>query len=286
MTMMIPYYLPYYEQPSWPIPLPIFGEVTIHAFGVLVALALIVGTWVARWHGQQRGQNPVHIVDAVTWTAISGFIIGHMVSVIFYFPERLIEEPWQLLYIPNGLSSFGGFMGGALGAYLYITRRNLPMLPFIETIAVGLAAGWPLGRLGCSIAHDHPGKTTDFFLAFDHPQQGPIHDLGFYEFLFSLVVLALVMVVRRFKWPAGTIPAMMCVVYAPVRFFLDFLRVADAAYLGLTPGQWFSIVLLIGGLALGVYVRKNASALQQVEPPDAAPVPERKKGGRRGRRKS
>ena len=276
---MLPLYLPYYEQPRWEI-----GPLTIHAFGVLVAIALVVGTWVARWHGQTKGQNQTVVVDAATWTCISGFIVGHLVSVIFYFPERVVEDPLQLVYFWNGLSSFGGFLGAGLGLYIFLKRRGLPLLPYFETISVGLAPGWIIGRLGCTIAHDHPGRSTDFFLAFDHPVRGPIHDLGFYEFLFAIFLTILVFIVRRFKWPEGSIPAMMCMVYAPVRFMLDSLRVQDVKYspvaialettggvpqdpapwwyLTFTPGQWFSIALFIVGIAVAVAARRRRDRLR------------------------
>ncbi len=270
---MLPYYLPYYEQPSWTFSLPVFDEVTIHAFGILVAIALIVGTWVARWHGQSRGLDPINVVDAATWTAIGGFIVAHIVSVVFYFPDRLAEEPLQLLYVWNGLSSFGGFIGGVLGALLFLRRRKLPVLAHVEAIAVGLSPGWVLGRLGCTIAHDHPGLQTDFFLAFDHPREGPIHDLGFYEFLFAICLAAVVFAVRRKRYPVGTIPALMCILYAPVRFGMDFLRATDAKYLGLTPGQWIAIAMLLGGALLmrHAWARAPRGEGKQAE---AAPAPD------------
>lgn len=264
--MMLPYFLPYFDQPSWPIPLPVVGPVTIHAFGVLVALALIVGTWVARWHGQSRGQDPTHLVDGTTWTAIAGFVVAHIVSVVFYFPERLQEDPLQIFYIWNGLSSFGGFLGAAFGAYFYFKRRNLDVLAHMESIAVGLGPGWMLGRLGCTVAHDHPGHETTFFLAFDHPTRGPIHDLGFYEFLFAAFITAVIFYVRRLKWPAGSIPALMCIVYAPVRFGLDYLRIQDAHYDGLTPGQWMAIAMLVGGIILMRYSWKRLTWLELAVP--------------------
>ncbi len=264
--MMLPYYLPYFEQPSWPIPLPVVGPVTIHAFGVLVALALIVGTWVTRWHGQSRGLDPTHLVDGTTWTAIAGFVFAHIVSVVFYFPERLVEDPLQIFYIWNGLSSFGGFIGAAVGAYLYFKRRGLDVMEHIESLAVGLCPGWMLGRLGCTVAHDHPGLETTFFLAFDHPTRGPIHDLGFYEFLFAAFITVIVFYVRRLKWPTGSIPALMCIVYSPVRFGLDYLRVADAQYDGMTPGQWMAIGMLVGGYILMRYSWKRLTWLELAVP--------------------
>lgn len=280
---MVPLYLPYYEQPSWDI-----GPLTIHAFGVLVALALVVGTWVTRWHGERRGQDPIANVDLATWTCIGGFIVAHLVSVLFYFPERVAEDPLQLLYVWNGLSSFGGFLGAALGAYVFLKRRGLPLLPHYDSLMVGLGPGWVLGRLGCTIAHDHPGKATDFFLAFDHPRRGPIHDLGFYEFLFAIALTGLIFLVRRYKWPAGAICAVVAVVYAPVRFLLDFLRIQDVTYspvllltgqtgenrpetvpwyfLDFTPGQWFAVFLFFFGIGLWTFVWRKERKLKAAKP--------------------
>jgi prolipoprotein diacylglyceryltransferase len=38
------------------------------------------------------------------------------------------------------------------------------------------------------------------------------------------------------------------ILYAPARFFLDPLRIADATYSGLTPGQWFCLPSFAIGL--------------------------------------
>jgi phosphatidylglycerol:prolipoprotein diacylglycerol transferase len=50
-------------------------------------------------------------------------------------------------------------------------------------------------------------------------------------------------------------------VYAPVRFFLDFLRAApleggDVRYAGLTPAQWSSIAMVAFGLAVWQFAVK------------------------------
>jgi prolipoprotein diacylglyceryltransferase len=43
------------------------------------------------------------------------------------------------------------------------------------------------------------------------------------------------------------------IIYTPARFFLDSLRVSDQTYWGLTPGQYFSVVLLIVAMASWLY---------------------------------
>ena len=43
---------------------------------------------------------------------------------------------------------------------------------------------------------------------------------------------------------------LVILLYAPMRFFLDTLRIADPRYFGMTPGQYFSIVFSFLGLFL------------------------------------
>ena len=106
--------------------------------------------------------------------------------------------------------------------------------------------GWFFGRLGCTIVHDHPGLPSDFILAVEYPS-GARHDLGFYEWLFTIALIVLLFVIRRRGYPAGVLTGITCVAYAPVRFMLDFLRVGDERFYGLTPGQYFALVLMVVG---------------------------------------
>lgn len=59
--------------------------------------------------------------------------------------------------------------------------------------------------------------------------------------LYSIGIAAVVMLMWRRRWPVGTYIATTCLLYAPVRFSMDFLRTADVTYFGLTPGQYASI---------------------------------------------
>jgi len=94
----------------------------------------------------------------------------------------------------------------------------------------------------------------------------PRLDLGLIEMLLT-IPLALAFLWawhRKPTRPLGFYTGWMCVAYAPVRFFLDFLRVGendplvgnggDPRYAGLTPAQW----ACFGLLALGLYFLRTA----------------------------
>ena len=72
---------------------------------------------------------------------------------------------------------------------------------------------------------------------------GPRHDLGLDELLFTIVMTAVLFAYARKPRPAGHIIGLAALIYAPARFGFDFLRATDVAhpdkrYLALTPAQW------------------------------------------------
>jgi phosphatidylglycerol---prolipoprotein diacylglyceryl transferase len=233
------------------------GSIPIHMFGVLVAIGVIVGDRIVVAQGAKRGLDAQDVRFLNARIVIGGFIVAHLVSVIFYFPERIKQNPLVLLNVWSGLSSFGGFLG-ALLAFLYYTKREkIDRLAYADSVALGLAVGWIFGRTGCFTAHDHPGRHTDFFLAVRFPD-GPRHDLGLEELLFTIVMTIVLFTYNKKPRPPGHIIGLAALLYAPVRFGLDFLRATDVAlpdqrYAGLTPAQWACLAtLLLGARLLGL----------------------------------
>lgn len=251
--------------------LPILNQ-PIEMFGVLVALGVLLGDWLSTREGVKRGLEARDVKYLNIRIIIGGFIMAHLVSVIFYFPDRIKENPAVLLYIWSGLSSYGGFLGAAI-AFVWLTRRHkIPALPYADAVALGLAPAWILGRIGCFTAHDHPGAHTDFFLAVQYPG-GARHDLGLYEAFFAIALTAILFLVARRPRRAGTIIGLTATLYAPVRFAFDFLRATDVArpdtrYGGLTPAQWACVACL----ALGIYLLNRARTQPRLPAKDTAPA--------------
>jgi phosphatidylglycerol:prolipoprotein diacylglycerol transferase len=246
------------------------GSLSIHMFGVLVAIGVIVGDRIVVKEGEKRGLEARDVKFMNARIVIGGFIMAHLVSVIFYFPERIKESPWILLNVWSGLSSFGGFLGAAL-AFLYYTRREkIPALRYADAVGLGLVIGWIFGRTGCFTAHDHPGLRTTFFLGVQYPE-GTRHDLGFYELLFTIVIAVILFRFARKPRVPGRVIGLFATLYAPVRFGLDFLRASDVArpderYAGLTPAQWACMLCLLVGIWL---LRRPGEVAPFSSPPPA-----------------
>ena len=263
--------IPYFDGHLIDLPFPRWGPIPIHMFGVLVALGVIIGDRVVVWQGQRRGLDDNDVKYLNARIVVGGFIVAHLVSVIFYFPER-IREDWRVLINPfAGLSSFGGFLGAFL-AFLYFTKKaEVDRLKYADSVALGLAIGWIFGRTGCFTAHDHPGRhvSASFFLSVAYPD-GPRVDLGLYELLFTIVMTALLFTYNGKPRPPGRIIALAAMLYAPARFVLDFFRATDVArpdqrYLGLTPAQWACLATA----ALGAHLWRLGAKPPAPPPPPA-----------------
>ncbi len=257
-------------------PLRIFG-LELHAFGFLVGTGIILGTIIAQKRAKALGLSEQVIAELALWAVIPGFIGAHLVHQLFYFPEELVDDPWKLIKFWEGISSFGGFIGGTLGVIWYFKRRRkeLPFLPYADALIFGFCFAWIFGRMGCTTAFDHPGLETEFFLGMEyvgsrHASAGIRHNLGMYEMFWTAFMFLVFWMSRKKTHFKGWYLAMFVVMYMPVRFVWDFLRAVDKTYAGLTPGQWIAIVLFSLGLALVVRGNKSKDVLI----PDGKPKPE------------
>ncbi|MCC6748063.1 MAG: prolipoprotein diacylglyceryl transferase [Deltaproteobacteria bacterium] len=251
---------------------PLFGVVPIQPFGVLVGIGLVVGYLLARRRAKATGLDPDLCADGMVWTVVVGFVVAHWVSVVFYFPHRIAENPLVLLAFWSGLSSFGGFVGGLLGAYWYFARRRkVSLLEYADAIIFGLMPGWIFGRLGCTVVHDHPGRPTSFFMGVKCGAL-PEHDLGLYEMLYTIVLTGVLYALKGVRPFPGFHPGLMMLLYAPVRFALDYLRVEDKTYLGFTPGQYSAVLMGAAGIALMAYGRHVKNRPAKKEPARTKPA--------------
>lgn len=277
--------IPFLTSPSFHL-----GPITIHAFGLIVALAVWTGVTIASPLYKKAGLDVAVGERMNVWIGVLAVLGAHLFSVIFYFPEKVAADPWLLLRLWEDISSFGGMLGGLIGAALFLWWRNPKMdavtrWSYLDVVAYVFPFSHAIGRVGCSLAHDHPGTISNIPLAvsLSTPQAQQFitdvyasaglsstlpptdvlstmgfNDLGFYELLYMcIVVLPVITVMYRRARRPGTMVLVFGLVYLPVRFAFDFLRVSDERYMGLTPGQWVAATsfMLLPLLYMGIRTR-------------------------------
>ena len=239
--------IPYFAPPEIP-----FGPLTIHGFGLLVAAAVIVGVEIVRRRASRKGLDPALAQRLVLWILVGGFLGAHLVDRLVYFPAETWEDPASILRVWSGLSSFGGFLGAVLGCSLFMRANQLRGLTwfYVDVVAYAFPFAWVLGRLGCFLAFDHPGAPTTFLLGQRDAGDVVRHNLGLEEALLTAAIALVFFHLGRRRQHPGRFIGLLALLYAPMRFGLDFLRQVDVRYVGLTPGQYGAAVLAVVGITI------------------------------------
>jgi phosphatidylglycerol:prolipoprotein diacylglycerol transferase len=274
--------IPWFELHAWEIPFPVIGSLKLQPFGLLVAIGILLGSRVAEWRGEQTGVPRQYVADFLVYTTIIGLVACYFLNALFYKPEDLIailHDPTQLYKKYLGLSSYGGFIGGVGAALWFRHKKQVSLVVLGDIWCFAFPFAWVFGRSGCFSVHDHPGIVSHFFLAVDNysGEGQPRHDLGLYEVLWSAAVIPLFLLLARAPRKRGFFLALLPILYAPIRFFLDFLRETqdhggDVRYFGLTPGQYGSIVFLLVGVVLAIRVARGPEPTLMLS--GAAPEPD------------
>jgi phosphatidylglycerol:prolipoprotein diacylglycerol transferase len=127
------------------IPFPIIGKLTIHAFGILVAIGILVGLKLTKKRGRELGLVDEHVDSMVTWSLVFGFITAHFFDVFAYQTFGSHPRLIDILNPISGFSSFGGFTGALVGLFIYCWRTRQPVMP----MPIRSPTDWL--RAGCSV---------------------------------------------------------------------------------------------------------------------------------------
>lgn len=161
------------------------------------------------------------------------------------------------------------------GGFFLLRRADGRRIIFADAIIEGLIPGWAFGRAGCTLVFDHPGKVSEWALAMVYSDGLARHNLGLYELMLTALILGpLALIIRRLIRKPGLMVGIISLTYAPVRFVLDYYRIGageggDPRYFGLTAGQFSSVALLIGALAILIVTQAGTpkEVPEPVEPP-------------------
>ncbi|HEX2850218.1 MAG TPA: prolipoprotein diacylglyceryl transferase family protein [Acidimicrobiales bacterium] len=244
--------------PYHSFPLIHLGPITLRTFGLTSALGVLLGVRLLTAHLRRVDIDADRITSLAVWIVLFGFVGARLTFVLSHAGDY-VSEPWRVVAVwEGGLQFFGGFVL-AIGFLLWWLRRNpdVPGLVLADGLALGLAAGLIVGRVGCFAVGEHLGHETRFPLAIHYlggtTVEGPlaigvrVHSTALYEGLGLVVLLALLFTLRRRGVRPGTLLGVFTLWYGIQRFSTDFLRAYDKRVLGLTGAQYTCIALVAFG---------------------------------------
>ena len=288
------------------------GPLNLRTFGLMVALGVLLGAWIAAAYAERFGVSRDETYRVATWMVLAGIIGSRLTWAITHTDQ--IDSPIDVIAIWEGGIQFSGGFICALIVGLPFFRRwtKLQRWRVLDGYALGLTLGLALGRVGCYSVGEHFGGESSFFLASRWEGGVPpdvreptldgvpivdgttFHNTALYEFLYLMVLFvvlaAVVALVRRRgrEVPPGTLVGVFVLYYGVTRWISDSLRVNDERVLGMTGAQWMCLVMIPAGIWILWKVRPRLAALAAAEPAvegGSAGVTGRGRRRRRGRRR-
>lgn len=250
------------------------GPLRLNAYGLMIALGVIVAVRIAGRRAGARGVTDVDGFAAIAMWGVPAGVIGgrayHVITSTDSFRGRWVEAlyVWQ-----GGLGIWGGILCGVLAGLWKARRMGLDPLAVISCAAPAIAVAQAIGRWGNWFNQELFGRPTGLPWALSvsdataikagYPAGTTFHPTFLYESLGCLLI-AWVLVRMEKKWdpPHGRLFAFYVMLYTGMRFFIEGLRVDPARGTGgLRLNQWVSIaVFTAAGLLVLADRRRSRGA--------------------------
>ena len=245
-----------------------FGPVGIHSYGLMLATAFITVVFVIQYELKRRGFVPELASTIVMAAAIGGIVGAKIYSALLDGSINLRE-----LFSTSGLVWYGGLIGGCLAVTIVVLRSPNPFFATIDIVGPTVILGYGIGRIGCLLAGDGdygPPSDVPWAMAFPNgtvPTDVPVHPTPIYESLMSFIFFGLLWSQRhRFQNVPGTTFGISLILLGVERFIAEFWRVTPRVLGWMSAAQIFSIVALIVGTAMILWMRTRPRAVEDTAP--------------------
>src|SRR5574337_349734 len=258
----------------WPVLFHI-GAVSVPSFWVAALLGFFVAFLAVRSDVVRRGYDADLAYDMFLYSYVGGWVGARLLLIPGNW-AAFRADPIAFLLSSSGWVWYGGLIGGTLAIFLLARQRGLPFILLGDIMALGLAIGQAIGRIGCQLAGDGDyGVPTRLPWGMSYPNgvvptTDHVHPTPVYELVLYTLIFAYLWRRRRHTDTYGDLLGRYLVLGGAARFAVEFVRRNPAWLLGLTTAQWTSIGLMIVGVALCTRAWISAAPHEIAEPAAAA----------------
>ena len=139
------------------------GPLTIHYYGLIIAIGLVLAVIYACRRGEQFGLKEDDILDGVIWVTPFAIVCARIYYCAFSW-EEYAANPISVLYIWNGgIAIYGGVLGAILGMAVMSRIKKVKFTAVLDLILLAFLIGQSIGRWGNFMNREAFGAATDSF---------------------------------------------------------------------------------------------------------------------------
>ncbi len=254
------------------------GPLTVHTYGVLMAVGVALGLWFIYAQSKRQGLDSTRLMDAAFYTILVSLLGAKLIllagSLGFY-----LRNPRELFSLARSGGVFqGGLTFGVVFALWYFHRRRIPTWKAADLVGPALALGHGFGRIGCFSAGCCYGSecaapwAVTFKSAYAHDLTGiplglALHPVQLYEAALNFLNFGVLWWLLRKKKYDGQVFAFYVMNYAVIRFFTEYFRgdhgektyflQGASPWTSLSYPQLYSVLGLLAGAALALFLGKR-----------------------------
>jgi phosphatidylglycerol:prolipoprotein diacylglycerol transferase len=245
------------------------GPLAVRWYGLmyLVSFALFMLLGMLRARQAWRGMSRRDVEDMLFFGVIGVIVGGRLGFVLFYQPAHYLAHPLDIFKVwQGGMAAHGGVIGVIAAIAWFARTRKRPFLQVADFVVPLVPLGLMAGRIGNFINGELWGRVADASLPWGmvFRDGGPLprHPSQVYQFLLEgLLLFVLLWLYARRPRRMGQVSAAFLGGYGLLRFVAEFFREPDAHLgllsLGLSMGQWLSLPMVVGGLALWLWATRR-----------------------------
>ncbi len=256
------------------------GPLTIHFYGIMIGIGVLVAAIVTQKRYEKFGGDPTILDRVILWTVLIGFV-GARLAYVSTHTARYQGRWYAVLFIwEGGLALYGGLTAGALTAVYMMRKLNGDFPMFADAVAVGLPLAQAIGRFGNYFNQELFGTPSSLPWAVEiDPVNRPaeymefetFHPTFLYEAMWNVFVTVPVILYceRRFELRKGASFPIYMIVYGVIRFLTELIR-TDTTFrvLGLSRNALVSLAAILGGALLLYLVQARGSLREKTNAPE------------------
>jgi phosphatidylglycerol:prolipoprotein diacylglycerol transferase len=250
------------------------GPLAVRWYGLMYLAGFMLLWLLGRYrikHQPWIGFTAKELEDIIFHGVLGVVLGGRLGYVLFYKPGYYFSHPLEIFAVwQGGMSFHGGFLGVLVAMGWFCWRYKKDWLATMDFIAPLVPPGLAAGRLGNFINGELPGRATDVPWGMIFPQVDNVvrHASQLYQFAMEGCLLFVIIWIYSLKpRPRGAVAAAFLLGYGVFRFIAEYFREPDnflgLLALGFSMGQWLSMPMIAGGIAVLAWSYKCASTSEE-----------------------